>query len=170
MEELGEEVDRNHKDRTWCLLTPSPTLQRPHTLRLGTPRASSYGCCSPVAFISTSSLGQTHAHTHTHTHTTDTNTCVYTNACSTWGHRHKQRTQAHETPLFPVRVCVPMLSMCVYTCMCLHRTCLCVCVCVRVCVCPDYGRRRDEEQIQKHAHHFYLAIVFVWTGKRGYML
>ena len=73
-------------------------------------------------------------YTHTHTHTADTNTCVYTNTCSAWGHKHKQGTQPPETPLFPVWVCVPMLSMCVYTRMCLHRTCLCVCVCVCVCV------------------------------------
>ena len=126
----GRRWTGSHKDRTWCLLTPSPTLQRPHTLRLGTPRASSYGCCSPVAFISTSSLGQTHTHTHTHTQPTQTHVCIQT--CSAWGHKHKQGTQPPETPLFPVWVCVPMLSMCVYTRMCLHRTCLCVCVCVCV--------------------------------------
>ena len=82
MEEPGEEVDRNHKDRTWCLLTPSPTLQRPHTLRLGTPRASSYGCSAP-ALLSPSYLHlpwARHTHTHTHTHSRHKHMCVYKHA------------------------------------------------------------------------------------------
>ena len=35
----------------------------------------------------------TYTHTHTHTHTADTSTCVYTHACSSRGHKHKQGTQ-----------------------------------------------------------------------------
>ena len=129
----GRRQTGSHKDRTWCLLTPSPTLQRPTTLRLGTPRASSYGC-SARALLSPSYLHLPWArHMHTHTECRHKHT-VYTNTCSAWGHKHKQGTQAPETPLFPVWVCVPMLSMCVYTHMCLHQTCLCVRVCVCVCV------------------------------------
>ena len=80
----GRRQTGSHKDRTWCLLTPSPTLQRPTTLRLGTPRASSYGC-SARALLSPSYLHlpwARHIHTHTHTHTqpTQTHACIQMHA------------------------------------------------------------------------------------------
>ena len=77
----GRRQTGSHKDRTWCLLTPSPTLQRPTTLRLGTPRASSYGC-SARALLSPSYLHLPWArHMHTHTQSADINTqCIQTHA------------------------------------------------------------------------------------------
>ena len=114
--------------------------------------------CSPVAFISTSSLGQTHAHTHTecrHKHT------VYTNTCSAWGHKHKQGTQAPETPLFPVWVCVPMLSMCVYTHVLASDMFVCACVCV--CVQP----RADAEMKTKYKNTLTISTLLLCLFRPG---
>lgn len=53
-------------------------IRRPTTLRLGTPRASSYGCSAPP-LLSPSSLHLPWAgYTQTHRNTANTSTCVYT--------------------------------------------------------------------------------------------
>ena len=115
-----------------------------------------------LVFISASALGWTHTHTHTHTHTECRHKhTVYTNTCSAWGHKHKQGTQAPETPLFPVWVCIPMLRMCVYTHMCLCQTFVCVHVCVCVCVCACVRPRADEKIKTKYKNMLTISTLLL---------
>ena len=58
--------------------------------------------------------------------------------CRHLRHCWPQSSSPPETPMFVVCICVPVLSMCVYTHVCLYM------LAVFVCVCPAQGRSRDE--------------------------
>ena len=107
-------------------------IRRPTALRLGTPRASNYGCLAPP-LLSPSSLCLPWArHTHTQTQPTQAHPCIHTDA----RHRNTNAIRKHRcfrSPcsliLFvsPCRACV-----CIHACA--HIGCVCECVYVFVCV------------------------------------
>ena len=132
MAELGEVVDRKSQGQDMVTTDSIPDIaatNHPYTGDASCLLLWLLGTSSSVTFITTYSLGQTHAHTHKNTANTST-------SCKQHMLSTGMRTQSPETPVFPVCICVPKLSMCVYTHMCLCQTCLCVCVHVCMCVQP----------------------------------
>ena len=127
MEELGEEVNREPQGQGMVPLTPSLTLQRPTTLRLRTPSASSYGSSAPP-LLSPSSL---HLPWAIHKPSWHKHMRVYT-------HMLSMETLTWNTGFW--NTCVSCLHLCPHAehvCVCMYVlvSAVFVCVCVCVCVC-----------------------------------